>query len=155
MLRVCPLSLKQANAHVAKFHRHHRPTVGHKFSIGCLDGDRLCAVSIVGRPVARGLDNGFTFEILRLCTDGTKHAASKLIAASTRASFSMGATMIVSYILEDEDGTSYRAAGWSKGPQSGGGHGMVRLDRGLNQWRKCWALKANIQPEKRLGGSVL
>ena len=33
MLKVIPISLKDANAFVAEHHRHHKPVVGHKFSM--------------------------------------------------------------------------------------------------------------------------
>lgn len=33
-MRVVPLTLKQANKLVAELHRHHKPCVGHRFSIG-------------------------------------------------------------------------------------------------------------------------
>lgn len=36
MLKLAPVTLKEANAYVARLHRHHKPTVGHKFSIGCI-----------------------------------------------------------------------------------------------------------------------
>ena len=40
MLSLTPVSLSEANAFVARYHRHHRPVVGHKFSIGCMaDGN--------------------------------------------------------------------------------------------------------------------
>lgn len=38
-LTVVPLPLDEANAFVAQHHRHHRPTVGHKFSIGVAGGE--------------------------------------------------------------------------------------------------------------------
>jgi len=41
MLDICPISLAEANAFVEEHHRHHKPVVGHKFSIGCTDG---CAI---------------------------------------------------------------------------------------------------------------
>ena len=34
-LHPIPLTLKQANELVANLHRHHKPEVGHRFSIGC------------------------------------------------------------------------------------------------------------------------
>lgn len=52
-LRVIPLTLRQANAEVLAMHRHHKPVQGHRFSIGAMDGDRLCGAAIVGRPVSR------------------------------------------------------------------------------------------------------
>ena len=34
MLTLTPINLKTANAFVQQYHRHHKPTRGHKFSIG-------------------------------------------------------------------------------------------------------------------------
>lgn len=70
MLEITPMTLKEANAYVEQNHRHHGPVVGHKFSIGCSDGEKIVGVAIVGRPVARHLDDGWTLEVNRLCTDG-------------------------------------------------------------------------------------
>lgn len=78
MLEICPMTLKEANAYVEQYHRHHKPVVGHKFSIGCSDGEKIVGVAIVGRPVARHLDDGWTLEVNRLCTDGTRNACSML-----------------------------------------------------------------------------
>lgn len=72
MLTLTPISLKDANAFVAQHHRHHRPVTGHKFSIACTEAGRLAGVAIVGRPVSRYLDDGYTPEVNRLCTDGKK-----------------------------------------------------------------------------------
>lgn len=80
-MTLTPISLSEANAFVALWHRHHKPVVGHKFSIGCEADGRLAGVAIVGRPVSRYLDDGKTLEVNRLCTDGTKNACSFLYAA--------------------------------------------------------------------------
>ena len=53
MLDIVPVSLKEANAFVERYHRHHKPVVGHKFSIGATDGETIVGVAIVGRPVSR------------------------------------------------------------------------------------------------------
>ena len=90
MLSLTPVSLSEANAFVARYHRHHKPVVGHKLSIGCMADGRLVGVAIVGRPVSRYLDNGLTLEVNRLCTDGTKNACSFLYAAAWRAVRAMG-----------------------------------------------------------------
>ena len=58
-LEVCPMTLKEANAFVEQHHRHHKPVVGHKFSIGCTDGNEIVGVAIVGRPVSRHLSHAF------------------------------------------------------------------------------------------------
>ena len=41
MLEIVPITLKEANKFVERNHRHHKPTVGHKFSIGLSDGDKI------------------------------------------------------------------------------------------------------------------
>ena len=121
MLRLQPISLKEANAFVAQHHRHHKPVVGHKFSISCVDENgSLHGVAIVGRPVSRYLDDGLSLEVNRLCTDGTKNACSLLYSAAWRAARAMGYKRIYTYILETENGTSLRAAGWNCDGQAGG-----------------------------------
>lgn len=70
MLEIVPMTLREANAFVEQNHRHHGPVVGHKFSIGISDGEKIVGVAIVGRPVSRHLDDGWTLEVNRLCTDG-------------------------------------------------------------------------------------
>jgi hypothetical protein len=116
-----PLELVEANAFVTQYHRHHRPIIGHKFSIGCaLDGAIVGAV-IVGRPVARMRDDGETLEVTRLCTDGTKNACSFLYGTAARAAFALGYRRIGTYILASEPGTSLTAAGWRCLGERGGG----------------------------------
>lgn len=120
MLTLIPVTLAEANAFVAQHHRHHRPVVGHKFSIGCAADGRLVGVAIVGRPVSRHLDNGLTLEVNRLCTDGTKNACSMLYAAAWRAARAMGYRKIITYTLDTENGASLRAAGWTCAGLAGG-----------------------------------
>ena len=43
MLRLKPISLRDANEYVRKHHRHHKPVAGHKFSIGCEADGELAA----------------------------------------------------------------------------------------------------------------
>lgn len=113
MFRLIPLSLSVANAFVAKHHRHHKPVRGHKFSIGCVSDETLVGVAIVGRPVSRHLDNGFTLEVTRLCTDGEKNACSFLYGAAWRAAKALGYEKIITYTLASENGISLKAAGWN------------------------------------------
>lgn len=120
MLTLVPTTLKEANAFVMEHHRHHKPTVGHKFSIGCDCDGKLVGVAIVGRPVSRYLDDGFTLEVNRLCTDGTKNACSMLYTASARAAKAMGYRKIITYTLDTENGVSLRAAGWNCAGLAGG-----------------------------------
>lgn len=106
------IDLAEANAFVAEHHRHHKPVVGHLFSLGAALGERIVGVAIVGRPVSRFRDDGVTAEVTRLCTDGTRNACSFLYGASARAAFALGFQRIGTYILASEPGTSLTAAGW-------------------------------------------
>ena len=119
-LEICPMTLREANAYVEQHHRHHGHVTGHKFSIGLTDGKKIVGVAIVGRPVSRYLDDGWTLEVTRLCTDGSKNACSMLYAAAWRASRAMGYKRIVTYILDTESGTSLKVAGWKCVGQAGG-----------------------------------
>ncbi len=111
-LIVVPIGLDEANAFVARHHRHHGEVAGHKFSIGAALSDRVVGVAIIGRPVARGRDDGMTLEVTRLCTDGTRNACSFLYGAAARACFSLGYARLGTYILASENGASLRAANW-------------------------------------------
>jgi hypothetical protein len=106
------MDLEGANEFVSRHHRHHGEVVGHKFSIGAALGSTLVGVVIVGRPVARRLDDGLTLEVTRLCSDGTHNACSFLYGAAARAAFALGFARIGTYIRKDEPGASPRAAGW-------------------------------------------
>lgn len=120
MLTIRPAALREANAYVAQHHRHNRPVTGHKWSVACYDGERLCGVAICGRPVARRLDDGLTLEILRVCTDGTQNACSALYGACARAAKAMGYRRVVTYTLASEPGTSLKASGFENHGEAGG-----------------------------------
>ena len=63
------------------FHRHNKPTNGGKFSIGAAYGGELVGVAIVGRPLARMLDDGLTVEVTRVCV--VDHAPKTLAVFCT------------------------------------------------------------------------
>jgi hypothetical protein len=114
-LRLQPISLRQANAHIISFHSHRPPVRGCKYCIGATDARGILrGVVVVERPKARLLDDEYTLELTRVCTDRTPHVASMLIAAAARAALAMGARRVISYVLETEAGTSYLAAGWRR-----------------------------------------
>lgn len=119
-LEIVPITLREANAYVEKYHRHHKPSRGHKFSIGVMKGGDLVGVCICGRPVSRFLDDGKTLEINRLCTDGTKNACSILYGAVCRTAKGMGYKKVITYTLESEPGISLRAAGFKYDGRAGG-----------------------------------
>jgi hypothetical protein len=111
---IVPITLKKANEFVGLHHRHHKPVIGHKFSIGLMKDNELIGVAIVGRPVARLSDNGLTAELTRLATLGHKNACSKLMGAIARVCKEMGYSKVQTYILESELGSSLKASGWTK-----------------------------------------
>lgn len=115
------VSLADANEFVARLHRHHKPVVGHLFSLGCVEAGNLVGVAIVGRPVARMRDDGATAEVTRLCTDGTRDACSFLYGAAARAAFALGFKRVGTYILASETGASVKAAGWRMIGETKGG----------------------------------
>lgn len=108
------IELSNANNFIAKYHRHHKKVVGHRYSIATgFNGNKdIVGVAIVGRPVARACDIKTTVEVTRLCTDGTKNACSFLYSLAARIAKELGYKKIQTYILDSEDGTSLRASGW-------------------------------------------
>jgi len=137
-----PLTLREANAYVVRYHRHHGPARGCRFCLGAAVGEQIVGVAIVGRPVARRLDDGFTVEVLRLASDGTPNACSFLYGAARRAAFALGYRRCVTYILDSELGTSLRAAGYRLVGEAGGGswsrEGRPRVDMHPLQTKLCW-----------------
>jgi hypothetical protein len=77
-----PISFKEAKEFIKRHHRHHSPPQGMKFCIAVNDGNKVVGVATVGRPIARMLDDGWTAEVTRCCTDGTRNACSMLYSAS-------------------------------------------------------------------------
>jgi hypothetical protein len=114
-MKIIPTTFKQAQEFVREHHRHNRPPVGHKFSIGLVDDNgALFGVATAGRPVARYLDDGFTLEVNRTCTLGDRNANSMLYGAIWRAAKAMGYVKCITYTQHDESGASLRGAGWVK-----------------------------------------
>ena len=98
-LRCIPLTLKDANKFVKEFHRHNKDCRGHRFSIGAVYKDELVGVAIIGRPIARKLDQKFIAEILRNCVkpNAPKGTCSFLYAKAIKIWQSMGGKKIITY----------------------------------------------------------
>jgi hypothetical protein len=111
---IVPCFLGEARAFVGSFHRHNKPPLGGVFAVGASDGDRLVGVAIVGRPVARLLQDGTTLEVTRCCVldDAPKGAPSSLYGAAWRAAKALGWRRLITYTLQTESGASLRGAGW-------------------------------------------
>jgi hypothetical protein len=119
-LKIVPIEFAEACEFIRRFHRHHKPPQGHKFSIAVASSETIVGVAIVGRPLSRFFDNGWILEVTRVCTDGTPNACSKLYAACWRAAKGLGYLELVTYILDNEKGTSLKAAGWTCLGKAGG-----------------------------------
>jgi hypothetical protein len=105
------MHIKEANAFIAKYHRHSLPTVGGKFAVGAVERGKLVGVAVAGRPVARPLDDGKTIEILRVCTDGTPNCCSFLYGKVAKIARLFGYTRVITYTLDEESGACLRAVG--------------------------------------------
>lgn len=144
-MELTPLTLTEACAYVKRVHRHHGPPQGGLFAIGLSERGEIVGCAIVGRPVARNLADGWTAEVTRLATDGTKAACSMLYGACWRAARAMGYRRLVTYTLTTEPGTSLRAAGWRCIGECGGGtwnrEGRPRVDKHPTQLKLRWETK--------------
>jgi hypothetical protein len=131
-MRVGPVSLAEAKAHIAKHHRHHRPPVGHRFSLGVWSGEELVGVACVGRPVSQILDRQGHLEITRVCAQegAPKGVPSMLLAGAVRMARAwvhaenkrrralgeaqLKGVRIITYTLLSETGASLRGAGFTQ-----------------------------------------
>lgn len=146
---IVPVELDEANAFVAEHHRHHKEVQGHKFSLGLSVNGTIGAVIIVGRPVSRMLDDGWTLEATRCCSNGSQpYSCSCLYAAAWRAARALGYRRLITYTLETERGVSLTAAGFKCiGKTSGGSWDRVcrpRIDKHPTQRKMRWEMEAAL-----------
>jgi hypothetical protein len=112
-LKIVPSSIRSANEFVRLHHRHHGMVQGAKFALAVAKEDgTIVGIALVGRPISRLLDNGFTLEVTRVAVDGTPNACSALYGAAWRVAKALGYQSIITYTLASESGTSLKAAGW-------------------------------------------
>ena len=128
-LELVPVTLREASAFVARHHRtHRRKRIIARFAIAAARGSRIVAVAITGNPKARHLQDGWTAEVVRVCSIDPRpdngHAScacSFLYGASWRAARALGFRRAVTYTLPEEGGASLRGAGWKLIGEAGGG----------------------------------
>lgn len=141
-LDLCPVTLREARAFVERVHRHHRKPQGGLFAVAAERNGDVVAVAIVGRPVARHLQDGYTAEVTRLASTGARNACSLLYAAAWRAARALGYRRLVTYTLAEENGASVRAAGWRCIGEAGGGRwsrvSRPRVDLHPTQGKLRW-----------------
>jgi hypothetical protein len=153
VIELVPITLSDAFVWVREHHRHHDAPQGGLFAIAAANGGKIVGVSIIGRPVARNANDGWTAEVTRVCTDGTRNACSLLYGASWRAARAMGYRRLITYTLISEPGTSLRAAGFVVvGETQGGSWSRTtrpRVDRHPLQAKFRWekrALASTVAP---------
>ena len=113
-MTIVPCSIRDAKAFVGQHHRHNRPPLSGLFAVGLDHNGALVGVAIVGRPVARMLQDGFTAEVTRTCLapDCPRNGNSMLYGACWRAARALGWRRLVTYTLASESGASLRGSGW-------------------------------------------
>lgn len=139
-LTVTSIDLTTASAFVDAYHRHHKRTVGHKFSIACYLNNQLVGVAVVGRPVSRHLDDGKTLEINRVCVlPGIKNACSKLYSYCIKMAKKLGYRKIITYTLQSENGASLKASNFTLEMEGAGGtHWTGKRKHKSTELKKRW-----------------
>lgn len=138
-LNLRPISFNAAKKWVGEHHRHSSMPNGWKFGAAIYDNERMCGVVMCKPPTARMLDDGFTLEIQRLCTDGTRNACSFAYASMVRVAKELGYKRVVTYTREEESGSSLKAVGFQC--VAGG----IAED-----WSRRWGPRNNVAGTPRL-----
>lgn len=145
-MNIVPIDFAEANEFVRRHHRHHKPCLSHKFSVAVEENGVIVGVAIVGRPVSRMADNGWTLEVNRCCTDGARNACSSLYSAAWRAARALGYKKLITYTLASEGGASLRGAGWKVIGEAGGGSwsrvNRPRVDMHPTEVKLRWEISA-------------
>lgn len=128
-MKAVPIELNEANDYVNRHHRHHKAVARDKFRVACEENGEIVGVIQVGRPLSRMLADGFTLEVLRCCTNGRPNVASFLYSRAARIAKEMGYKKIITYILEEEHGSSLKASGWECEATGCGGGSWSRPSR--------------------------
>lgn len=162
MLNLQPITYPEACKFIELHHRHHLPPQGWKFGIAVNDGEKVVGVITIGRPVARMLDDGWTLEVTRCATDGTKNAPSMLYGAAKRAAFALGYKRVITYTLQSEPGTSLISANWRCLGEAGSGtwnrSSRPRIDTHPVGQKTLWEVgstmpNTSVEPTEEHGGS--
>jgi hypothetical protein len=121
-------------------HSHHRAPQGWKFGVAVNNGLQRVGVAVVSNPVSRVLmqKEPDTLEVTRVCVFGhpklRRNAVSKLYSLCAKEAKKLGASKLITYTLESEDGRSLLASGWTPVARSEGGdwsrEGRARTGRG-------------------------
>lgn len=160
-MKLAPITLRAARAHVGRWHSHHEPPRGGIVATSVVDGPRLVCVAILGRPVARELGElGTVAEVTRVASDGSTEGAAVLcLRAVAEAALALGYRRLVSYTLLGERGVIYRKAGWRVTGLSEGGdwgrEGRPRAAAVQPGAKVRWELGPDALPKDRAAWAVL
>lgn len=156
-LVIRPIGQAEAKAFVREHHRHCAPPAGWRYGAAIWNGPDLIGVVMVGRPVARMIDQTRVVEVNRLCVRDDVapalvwNACSQLYGWAAREAKRRGFEAIITYALRSEAGTSLQAAGWIREGAAGGGSwhtpSRPRAHRGPTEPKVRW--RRILCPTKR------
>jgi hypothetical protein len=110
--KAVPIRLADAVEFVNQYHRHNVGVKWHKFSVALETDGEIAGVAIASTPKSPAYDKQ-TLELNRVCAKPQYHnACSKLIGMVLNIGKTMGYRTFITYTLLDEDGASFRAAGF-------------------------------------------
>ena len=137
------MTIGEAKVFVERHHRHHAAPQGGLFALAINDGCEVVGVVVIGRPVARRLQDGYTAEVTRCCVlDETPNGCSMLYGAAWRVAREMGYNRLITYTLDSEPGISLQGAGWNYVGKRGGGNWnnaiRPRVDSAHQGQKKLW-----------------
>lgn len=147
-LEAQPITLKEAKLYVQRHHHASSPPPGWKFGLAARAADEIVGVVMVGRPVARVLDDGWTAEVSRVCTSGYHNACSFLYARARKAAHALGYKRVITYTLSEESGSTLKADGWEDMYETSGGSwdcpSRPRNDKHDTQRKRLWLAPGSI-----------
>lgn len=124
-LRLRPWTVKRAHAlqFVKDVHRKLPNVQGAMWCVSVRSGSEIVGVALVGWPSqVQTNDEIDHLRVLRVAVkEGYKNACSMLYGAAWRAARAMGCTSMDTFTLQEEPGTSLRAAGWIEDGLTAGG----------------------------------
>lgn len=152
-MRLRPITVKRALPFVRQVHRRLPRVQGAMWAVGVFDNEgELRGVALVGHP-ARELMEDDTLSVLRVAVlEHTPNACSMLYGACSRAAKALGAQNLVTYLHDDEPGTTLKAAGWVfDGLTRGGEHSRPSRPRlpGIDidpkqRWWAPWSARVRM-----------
>lgn len=150
-LALCPITIGEARTFVERHHRHHRAPQSGLFAVAVMrppegeEDEAIIGVAVIGRPIARAYQDGYTAEVTRCCVlDGFPNACSMLYGVSWRAARALGYRRLITYTMASERGYSLEASGWrvvaERPAKSWAEHSKARprVDRSPPAQRRLW-----------------